>query len=358
MYTISATQKPFQSIFTQIRLRSLHSFTERQKSQGCFVIFPASTETLLRIHSTETSRYDFQVWKLIWPRKFGSTSPTNPDHVHARASMWAGNFVSEFSTTFSRCNPKEEVHVSHTDWSKYVSDDDEDSALLFPSVLDQADHLWEDLSAERCWPVRVCVWRQCLAPSSPDSLMGKLWAGSVLFFILVSHTGLASYCNVLLRGQGKGQSWPASVYFPVVSWIPLERLVLFNFVLFNSSVCCTTKQLLCLKWKHCGGQQTKRKQEASSGQWHYTYLVQLLCSGILPRTLCLKSSGWFTLESGWEHNTISCNFPQFSCQFICWSAHWATGLVIFDNNLFRQHNKVLFNPGNILSLKNEQRMEL
>lgn len=119
------------------------------------------------------------------------------------------------------------------------------SALLFPSVLDQADGLWEDLSAERCWPVRVCVWRQCLAPSSPDSLMGKLWAGSVLFFLLVSHTALASYCDVLLcGGQGKGQSWPASVYFPVVSWIPLERLVLFNFVLFvvPPNSCCALSE--------------------------------------------------------------------------------------------------------------------
>lgn len=156
------------------------------------------------------------------------------------------------------------------------------------------NRLWEDLSTEGCWPVRVCVWRQCLAPSSPHSLMGKLWAGSVWFFILVSHTARASDCNLLLRGRGKGQSWLASVYFPVVSW-----KTLFCLTLFISWVCCTTKQLLCLQWKHWGSQQTKCKQEASSGQWHYTYLVQLCCSGTRPRTLCLKSSGWCTLEFGY-----------------------------------------------------------
>lgn len=132
------------------------------------------------------------------------------------------------------------------------------------------NHLWEDLRADECWPVRVCVWRQCLAPSFPDSLMGKLWAGSVWFFILISHTALASYCDLLLRDQGEGQSWAARVYFPAVLRIQLEDLVLFDFVLFISLVCCTTKQLLCLQWKHWGGQQTKRKQETSSAHWYYT----------------------------------------------------------------------------------------
>lgn len=139
-----------------------------------------------------------------------------------------------FSTTFPRCDPEERAElISHS--GKHVSDDDEDSALPLPSGLNQGDCLWEYLSAERCWPVCVCVWRLCLAPSSPHSPSGKLRAGTILLFIPLSHTALAI---TIYRHAATGKVRVDLLVFISPWWHEWNALFCFN------SVCCLIPDLL------------------------------------------------------------------------------------------------------------------
>lgn len=74
----------------------------------------------------------------------------------------------------------------------------------------------------------MCGWL-CLAPSSPDSLTGKLRAESILLFIPVSHTVLT--ITIYRHGPWESSELTCLCLFPFNDMNPMECLILFYFKL-------------------------------------------------------------------------------------------------------------------------------
>lgn len=139
--------------------------------------------------------------------------------------------------------------------------------------------------------VCVCVWRLCLAPSSPHSPSGKLRAGTVLLFIPLSHTALAI---TIYRHAATGK---VRVDLPACIspwWHEWNALFCLN------SVCCLIPDEAPANSCCVSNENRRPADKTQTGHklrtmvFHITHSLQLL----FPRTLCLKHPGWFSLEAG------------------------------------------------------------